>query len=48
MDPLEAQGAEASVQKREATEEPTLTDFVAKEKYCKLKRRFKALKDVSD
>ena len=47
MDSVEPQGVEASSQKRPASEERSETDFVAKEKYQKLKQRFKALRNVS-
>lgn len=46
MDALDAQVIESSVNKPDPTEDPT-QDFVAKEKYSKLKQRFKALKAVS-
>ena len=46
MDPLAAQRAETSAQKPEVAEEPTISDFVAKEKYYKLKSRFNALREV--
>jgi hypothetical protein len=40
MDSTGPQGVEASSQKPPATEEPSVADFVAKEKYQKLKLRF--------
>ena len=47
MDVLDAQVIETSANKPEPTEDPTSNDFVAKEKYSKLKHRFKALREVS-
>jgi hypothetical protein len=47
MDSTGPQGVEASSQKPPATEEPSIADFVAKEKYQKLKLRFYTLKEVS-
>ena len=47
MDTLDPQLVETSVQKAEATDEPTNDNFVAKEKYSKLKQRFNALRQVS-
>jgi hypothetical protein len=46
MDSVEPQGVEASSQKHHATEERYDADFVAKDKYTKLKQRFKALRNV--
>lgn len=47
MDSTGPQGVEASSQKPPANEEPYTADFVAKEKYQKLKRRFQTLREVS-
>lgn len=47
MDALDAQVIETSANKPEATEDPTSNDFVTKEKYSKLKQRFKSLREVS-
>jgi|688.fasta_scaffold255218_1 hypothetical protein len=48
MDALDAQVIESSANKPDPTEDPTINDFVAKEKYSKLKQRFKALREVSN
>lgn len=47
MDSTGPQGADANSPKPQADEDPCTADFVAKEKYQKLKRRFHALREVS-
>jgi hypothetical protein len=40
MDAIEPLGVEASSNKPPASEDPSVSDFVAKEKYQRLKNRF--------
>jgi hypothetical protein len=44
MDPTDPPAVDASSPKAQSSDEPSLDDFVAKDKYQKLKTRFQALR----